>query len=589
MPVKNRPGERYDIVIIGAGMAGLTLSRQLRMYTDKRVLLIDRRVNPPDEAPQKYGESLVQLSGYYLSKVLDLEEHLLNNHYLKYNLRFHWTTPGRSNTAYEDYSQSSIRRQSNLATFQLDRNVLERHLFDINTASERLDFIGGAQNAEVEINPAGDHIVRWEGAETRCRWVVDASGRHRVIQKHLNLTARNPIRHGSTFFWVEGLINVEKLTERSHEEILYDRRRQHVGHFPMFLGTNHFCDEGEWLWVIPLHGRTSLGLVYDRNVVPFEEVSNTQKLIDYICRKWPLFARDLPKRKILAEGRLPDFSYDSKQTISPERWALVGEAGRFSDPLYSPGSDLITIYNTQVVHAIQADNDAELAERCKLAEQIERVMYESYIPSYSITYNCLGDQEAFTMKYTWELAVYFCFYVLPAINGLWTNREFMPQFLRRYAVLGGINHNIQKMLSAFFEWKKTRLKGQTKAAGHAPRFFDFYDMKPLDDAEKLFYQAGLTPKEAIGVIDGHLDRLEEFARYIVAHIHASVLGEPKLLLNAAFLRQMKIRKSVFDPEAMRQAYAPYADSMEMHTWNLNPFALEQFLGDSMTEKEMLAK
>ena len=89
--------------------------------------------------------------------------------------------------------------------------------------------------------------------------------------------------------------------------------------------------------------------------------------------------------------------------------------------------------------------------------------------------------------------------------------------------------------------------------------------------------------------DGHMERLEEFARYIIAHIHASVLGEPKLLLNAAFLRQMKIRKAVFDPEAMRQAYAPFADSMEMHSWNLNPFALEQFLGDYMTEKEMLAK
>ena len=52
---------------------------------------------------------------------------------------------------------------------------------------------------------------------------------------------------------------------------------------------------------------------------------------------------------------------------------------------------------------------------------------------------------------------------------------------------------------------------------------------------------------------------------------------------------MKIRKAVFDPEAMRQAYAPFADSMEMHHWNLNPFALEQFLGDTMMEKEMLAK
>ena len=79
MPIQQSPKQHYDVVIIGAGMAGLTLSRQLLLYTNKSILLIDKRMNPPAEAPQKYGESLVQLSGYYLSKVLDLEEHLLVN------------------------------------------------------------------------------------------------------------------------------------------------------------------------------------------------------------------------------------------------------------------------------------------------------------------------------------------------------------------------------------------------------------------------------------------------------------------------------------------------------------------------------
>ena len=32
--------------------------------------------------------------------------------------------------------------------------------------------------------------------------------------------------------------------------------RSALGHFPTFLATNHFCGEGYWFWVIPLHGRT---------------------------------------------------------------------------------------------------------------------------------------------------------------------------------------------------------------------------------------------------------------------------------------------------------------------------------------------
>src|SRR3954464_8244714 len=123
----------YDVAILGAGLAGLTLARHLLLYTDKTILLLDKRTDPPSQAPQKYGESLVQCSGYYLSRVLDLEEYLLINHYLKYNLRFYWPTTGLANGGYEDYSQSYIRKISNIATFQLDRNLLEEHLLKINT------------------------------------------------------------------------------------------------------------------------------------------------------------------------------------------------------------------------------------------------------------------------------------------------------------------------------------------------------------------------------------------------------------------------------------------------------------------------
>ena len=61
----------YDVIIIGAGLAGLTLSRQLLLETDKRILLIDRR----DEIPgrkHKVGESLVQVGGYYFGGALVL-------------------------------------------------------------------------------------------------------------------------------------------------------------------------------------------------------------------------------------------------------------------------------------------------------------------------------------------------------------------------------------------------------------------------------------------------------------------------------------------------------------------------------------
>ena len=124
------------------------------LQTDKTVQLLDTRNNPPREAPQKYGESLVQCAGYYFSKVLDLEEYLLINHYLKYNLRFYWPTEGLDQSEFENYSQLFVRSLSNIPTFQLDRNLLEEFLLESNRANPRCRFTGG---------------VRWSSRPTEAR------------------------------------------------------------------------------------------------------------------------------------------------------------------------------------------------------------------------------------------------------------------------------------------------------------------------------------------------------------------------------------------------------------------------------------
>lgn len=561
----------YDVVIIGAGLAGLTLARQLLLSTSRTVLLLDKRSVVPGST-QKVGESLVQLGGFYLGKVLDLEEHLQLNHYLKYNLRFQWKTCESANTDLEDYSCSFIRLGSNIPTYQLDRNVLEAHLLEVNSRDPRFQLAGGVRDLDVEFSKDADHVVRYSGREVRCRWIVDSSGRGGFLKRKLGLARKNPIRHGSTWCWVDGLVNVEKLTDRPRETVINNVDRRKQGHFPFFLATNHFCAEGMWFWVIPLHGKTSLGLVYDHRVLSADEVSNARKMLDYVCRKWPLFQRDLPHRKVLDEGRLLDYSYDAGQTISPDRWAITGEAGRFSDPLYSPGSDLIAIHNTLIANAIEAHDQPALESKCRLFEQIMRVMYESYVPSYAISYDCLGDQELYTLKYTWELAVYFGFFVLPFINGLFTDERFMLFHLRKYSLLGPINRNLQQLLTTFFQWKKTQ------GTRTARQLIDFYQLLPLSRSEKLFYDVGLTPEEAGMVIEGQTERLMEFARYIIAHVHAVVLNDRKILLNSAFVSRLKLRNTEFDPEKMRAAYAPYAASKDLYEWKyLDPFALEPYL------------
>lgn len=568
----NGTGDCYDVLIIGAGLAGLTLARHLLLYTDSSILLLDKR-QAPSQRSQKVGESLVQLSGYYLSKVLDLEEHLLREHYLKYNLRFFWKTAGRENRSIEDYSASFPRVLSNIPTFQLDRNLLESHLLSVNQADARLTFLGGVRDIVVDLSETdGPHRVSFNGAHRYARWVVDASGRGSVLKRRLSLAEDSPIRHGASWCWVNGLVNIEKLTGKTPTQIRLDPRRRQLGSFPPFLATNHFCGEGCWFWVIPLHGKTSLGLVYDRAVVPEREVAPARKLIEYVCREWPVFAGDLPHRTILDESRFLDYAYSATRSISPTRWALTGEAGRFTDPLYSPGSDLIAIYNTLIVDAIQTRDAAVLERKCALYETIMRTVYQAYVPSYAISYDCLGDQEAFTLKYAWELSVYFGFYVMPFINDLFTDASFMPTFLGRFALLGRINDNLQQFLSGFFLWKKSQPRARRE-----PQNIEFYDVGCLRGSERLFYNIGISPEEAVDALDRQLSALEEFARYILAHVHAVVLGDRRVLLNRPFVSGLRLQRTIFDEGAMRAAYAPFAGADATYPWSLNPWALDAFL------------
>ncbi|MEM8934310.1 MAG: FAD-dependent oxidoreductase, partial [Acidobacteriota bacterium] len=263
----------YDVVILGAGLAGLTLARHLLLETDRRILVLDRR-DPVPSSRQKVGESSVQVGGYYYSRVLDLEEDLWRHHYMKYNLRFYWRTAGSDNRRFEDYSQAYIRHFSNIPSYQLDRNVFERDLLNRTRASDRFSMTRGVRRLAVDLRDDGPHRVRFhhgdELREIEGTWVVDCTGRNKVLAKQLGLRKTNPVRHAAVFWWVDGLVDIDRLTDLTPGEIRKKPQRRHQGHLPTWLATNHFCDEGLWFWVIPLQGKTSLGLVFDKDLVDFE-------------------------------------------------------------------------------------------------------------------------------------------------------------------------------------------------------------------------------------------------------------------------------------------------------------------------------
>jgi hypothetical protein len=453
----------------------------------------------------------------------------------------------------------------------LNRNTLEAEIFRRNQEEkDRFSVEIDVQDLDVDIVPDGLHRIRYRvGAEKReaqATWVLDASGRNRFLARKLGLRKPMAIHNNTFFWWVEGTVDIEKLTSRSRQEIRLKRERGTLGHLPVFLATNHFCVEGLWFWVIPLQGKTSLGLVYDSKVLRHGDINSVEKATAWVLEHFPLFARDLPNRKVLDWGTIIQYSHDCERTIHPHRWAMTGEAGRFTDPLYSPGSDLISLYNTMIVSAIQIEDPGERAGAIEIYEQMQRALANAYVPSYGVTYDCLGDQEAFSLKYGWELSVYFVAYVFPFINDLFSDRRFLLAFMRFFSRLGPINRGLHQLLSDFFHWKKANAR---LAPEGEPVFFDLMEFQTLREAEKLFYRIGVDVYEGRDALNTYLGPLEEMARFIVAHVTSVVVGDERVLENRRFVEGIDLRAPGWPLETLRQRWEECSGSDERWQWSFN--------------------
>src|ERR1700761_3720310 len=90
----NRAAEQYDVAILGGGLAGLTLSIQLkRARPETSILVLEKREGPAPLAAFKVGESTVASGAYYFRDVVGVSDHLAEKHLLKCGLRF-WMRAG---------------------------------------------------------------------------------------------------------------------------------------------------------------------------------------------------------------------------------------------------------------------------------------------------------------------------------------------------------------------------------------------------------------------------------------------------------------------------------------------------------------
>ena len=84
-----------------------------------------------------------------------------------------------------------------------------------------------------------------------------------------------------------------------------------------------------------------------------------------------------------------DFAYGVERVYSPDRWSLVGEAGAFADPFYSPGSDFIgfgNIFTSDLIPVSTArtsPSDSSTTTTCLRLFDYVLSKYEDQYPLFS--------------------------------------------------------------------------------------------------------------------------------------------------------------------------------------------------------------
>src|SRR2546429_2281108 len=112
--------ESYDVAIIGGALSGAaTALLLLRDQPDLKVLVIEKS----SAFGRRVGEATVEVSGYFLGRVLGLMQHLNEAHLIKQGMRF-WFFNSQAQSL-DQCGEIGTRYLSRLPSFQVDRAVLD--------------------------------------------------------------------------------------------------------------------------------------------------------------------------------------------------------------------------------------------------------------------------------------------------------------------------------------------------------------------------------------------------------------------------------------------------------------------------------
>jgi flavin-dependent dehydrogenase len=511
--------KKYEVVILGGGLAGLTLALQLKLSKPcLSILVLEKRKGDASIAKHKVGESTAELGSFYLREVLQLKAYLNKYQLPKYGFRLFFSQEHRDNIARRVELGSRI--QNPIPAHQIDRGIFENEMVR-RLSAKGVEVRLGATIKNVELSKGG-HEIRYEkiGSEYSldATWVIDSTGRSSLLKRKLGLSKNLDHFVNAAWFRLGSDIDINDWSDDEAWCNWVDPGRRR-------LSTNHLMGEGYWVWIIPLiSGNTSIGIVADPDFHPFEQFNTFEKAMKWLAINEPLAAKMLGKhKKELVDFKvMKHFSHDTKQLYSTNRWGLTGDAGAFLDPFYSPGADFLALNNSWLTELIIRDcNGENIALRTMIYEHAHRQLIDGWILLYKSMYGLFGKTQIMLVKVVWDWASYWGIPSLMFMNNGYTIIDVLKQYSattdsigQRFSLLNG------QMQKLFLEWSN-------------------YDMDPCSDRQinilglDCLYQfhRGLekryNPEDLIKKVDSNVKILEQVAagilRLVFTHLKKTSL------------------------------------------------------------------
>jgi len=321
----------FDVGIIGGGPAGSSMGAYLAK-NGVNCVIFEREIMPRPHV----GESLVPSSTRVFRELNFLQKMEESGFPRKYGAA--WTAAGGESIYSHNLDGLAAETGADIRFEERDQGVgqnytwhVDRGKFDLMLLQHANEFgakvVQGVSVSGVDFSdPSLCHIKYSLGKKemsASCRMVVDASGRRTLVGNQLKWRIQDPVfDQYAIHTWFEQ----------------YDRTAMaYRGDMNNYIFIHFLPISNSWVWQIPItETTTSIGVVTQKKNFPAKKEQREQFFWDCVNSRPELYKALKASKQVKPFKEEGDYSYAMKQ-LAGDRVVLVGDAGRFVDPIFSTG------------------------------------------------------------------------------------------------------------------------------------------------------------------------------------------------------------------------------------------------------------